>query len=319
MLALFLALASPELDVRGISVSYGNTVVENAYRNAVEILRRAGRRTTLGVGARRPLKRPLAVARETHGESGLGYAQLVPAGVTLDFVKSLERLLAEQPQPVTLVTLGPLTSLALALRSDAELVRAKVARHIAMAGNIAVQGNTTRYSEFNAWCDPEALDVVLRAELPTELVGLDVTRQAVLAPPEIARLGSAGGAGGRWIQDALRFYVEFHKRAEGLDGCIVNDILPIAALINPSVLAFEEQRLVVDLEDGDHRGHTRVDPTGARVRVATRVDMAAVRPLLVERVFRGGGAAGARGARPTATPSVSLGAQGAGGAGGARA
>jgi len=315
MLALFLALASPELDVRGISVSYGNTVVENAYRNAVEILRRAGRRTTLGVGARRPLKRPLAVARETHGESGLGYAQLVPAGVTLDFVKSLERLLAEQPQAVTLVTLGPLTSLALALRSDAELVRAKVARHIAMAGNIAVQGNTTRYSEFNAWCDPEALDVVLRAELPTELVGLDVTRQAVLAPPEIARLAPQA----RWIQDALRFYVEFHKRAEGLDGCIVNDIVPIAALINPSVLGFEEQRLVVDLEDGDHRGHTRVDPTGARVRVATRVDMAAVRPLLVERVFRGGGAAGARGARPTATPSVSLGAQGAGGAGGARA
>src|SRR6266581_947015 len=313
MLALFLALASPELDVRGISVSYGNTVVENAYRNAVEILRRAGKRTTLAVGARRPLKRALQIARETHGDSGLGYAALPPAGVILDFVRSLERLLAEQPQPVTLVTLGPLTSVALALHSDPALVRAKVARHVAMVGNIAAQGNTTRYSEFNAWCDPEALDIVLRAELPTELVGLDVTRQAVLAPQEITRLAPQA----RWIQDALRFYVEFHKRAEGLDGCIVNDIVPIAALINPSVLGFEEQRLVVDLEDGDHRGHTRVDPTGARVRVATRVDMAAVRPLLVERVFRGGGAAGARGARATATPSVSLGAQGAGGAGGA--
>ena len=65
MLALFLALRSPELDVRGISVSYGNTVAENAYRNAVEIVRRAGRRATLGVGARRPLRRPLTVARET--------------------------------------------------------------------------------------------------------------------------------------------------------------------------------------------------------------------------------------------------------------
>src|SRR5256885_11782074 len=90
MLALLLALASPELDVRGISVSYGNTVVENAFRNAVAILRRAGKRTTLAVGARRPLKRPLAVARDTHGESGLGYAELPPAGVILDFVKSLE-------------------------------------------------------------------------------------------------------------------------------------------------------------------------------------------------------------------------------------
>src|SRR2546422_10971169 len=91
MLALFLALASPELDVRGVTVSYGNTVVENAYRNAVEIMRRAGKRITLGVGARRPLRRPLATAHETHGDSGLGYAAVPPAGVILDFVKSLER------------------------------------------------------------------------------------------------------------------------------------------------------------------------------------------------------------------------------------
>src|SRR5207244_5769309 len=106
MLGLALALASPELDVRGISVSYGNTVVENAFRNAVAIVRRAGKRATLGVGARRPLKRPLAVARDTHGESGLGYASVPTAGVILDFVKSLDRMLADQPGPVTLGKLG---------------------------------------------------------------------------------------------------------------------------------------------------------------------------------------------------------------------
>jgi len=263
MLALFLALASPELDVRGVSVSYGNTVVENAYRNAVAILRRAGKRTTLGVGARRPLKRGLAVARETHGESGLGYASVPPAGVILDFVKSLDRLLAEQPAPVTLVTLGPVTSLALAWRRDPDLVRAKVARHIAMIGNVAAQGNTTRYSEFNAWCDPEALDIVLRAELPTEMVGLDVTREMVLAPHEITRLQHAGAGAehAHWIQDALRFYVDFHK---------------------------QQERLVVDLDDGEHRGHTRIDSkeVGPLVKVATEVDVSMVRPLLSERVFR---------------------------------
>jgi purine nucleosidase len=297
MLALLLALASPELDVRGISVSYGNTTVEHAFRNAVVILRRAGRRTALGMGARRPLKRPLAVAADTHGESGLGYAELPPAGVILDFVKSLDRMLAEQPQPVTLVTLGPVTSLALALRRDPELVRGKVARHIAMIGNIAARGNTTRYAEFNAWCDPEALDIVLRAELPTEMVGLDVTRQMVLAPSEMTRLAQSGAAHARWIHDALRFYMEFHKRQEGLDGCIVNDVLPIALLVKPGALTFEEQRLVVDLEDGEHRGHTRVDPAGARVRVATQVDVGQVRPLLSERVFRWA-------VRPPAAPSV---------------
>jgi inosine-uridine nucleoside N-ribohydrolase len=286
-LALFLALGSPELDVRGISVSYGNTVVENAFRNAVVILRRAGKRTTLGVGARRPLQRTLAVAAETHGESGVGYAEVPPAGVILDFVKSLDRMLAEQPEPVTLVTLGPVTSLALALRRDPEMVRAKVQRHLAMIGNVGAKGNTTRYSEFNAWCDPEALDEVLRAELPTEMVGLDVTREMVLAPSEITRLGHSGASHARWIEDALRFYMEFHKQQEGLDGCILNDVLPIAALLRPSVLTFEERRLTVDLEDGEHRGHTRVDrEKGVRVQVATQVDVAKVRTLLSERVFR---------------------------------
>ena len=165
---------------------------------------------------------------------------------------------------------------------------------IAMVGNLAARGNTTRYAEFNAWCDPEALDTVFRAELPTEMVGLDVTREAVLGPQEVTRLGHSGSPLARWIHDALRFYVEFHKRVEGLDGCIVNDVLPIAALIRPEALEFEEQRLVVDLgkregegkAGGDDRGRTRAQPDGARVRVATRVDMGVVRPLLSERVFR---------------------------------
>src|SRR2546426_9687692 len=143
MLALLLALASPELDIRGISVSYGNTVVENAFRNAVATLRPAGQRATLAGGARRPLKRPLAVARETHGESGLGYAELAPAGVILDFVKPLDRLLGEQPDPVTLVTLGPVTSLALALRSDPRLEGAKVRGPIRRIGKVGPGGNPT--------------------------------------------------------------------------------------------------------------------------------------------------------------------------------
>src|SRR5439155_285800 len=159
---------------------------------------------------------------------------------------------------------------------EPDLVRAKVARHIAMVGNLAARGNTTRYAEFNAWCDPEALDAVFRAELSTEMVGIDVTREAVLGPQEVTRLAHSSSPLARWIHDALRFYVEFHKQAEGLDGCIVNDVLPIAALIRPEALEFEEQRLVVDLgkEEGegkgkagageDQRGRTRAQPDGAR-------------------------------------------------------
>jgi inosine-uridine nucleoside N-ribohydrolase len=285
-LALLLALHSPELDVRGIAVSYGNTTVDHAYRNAVEILQRAGRRLPLAVSARRPLRRALTVALETHGPSGLGDAPVRPAGVILDYVKPLDRLLAEQAEPVTLVTLGPVTGLALALRRDRDLVRAKVARHLAMIGNLRSAGNTTRYAEFNAWCDPEALAEVLAAELPSELVGLDVTRKVVLGATEIERLGRGDDDLSRWLYPALRFYLGFHRRYEKAEGCVINDALPIAELITPGTIGFEPLRLAVDQEEGDTRGRTRVDPNGARVRMAKTVNADHVHRLLIERVLR---------------------------------
>src|SRR6267378_1946348 len=242
-LALLLALNSPELDVRAISISYGNTGVENAYRNCVEILRRANRRAPIGIGARRPLKRQLEVAADTHGPSGLGYAEVPPAGVILDYVRPLERLLAAQPEPVTLVTLGPATSLARVLRANPDLVREKVSRHVAMIGNIEAAGNQTRFSEFNAWCDPEALATVLAAEIPTEMIGLDVTRKVVIKGNEVERLATQSP----WLHDALRFYVEFHKKREGLDGAVINDVLAIAYLLQPDVLTFSDLRLTVDV------------------------------------------------------------------------
>jgi inosine-uridine nucleoside N-ribohydrolase len=284
-LALLLALNSPELDVRGISISYGNTVVENAYRNAVEILRKVKHpvRVPLGIGARRPLKRQLQVADDTHGPSGLGYAEVPPAGVILDYVRPLERLLASQPEPVTLVTLGPVTSLALVLRANPDVVREKVNRHVAMIGNIEAAGNQTRFSEFNAWCDPEALATVLAAEIPTEMIGLDVTRKIVIKGTEVERLAQHSP----WLHDALRFYVEFHKTQEGLDGAVINDVLAIAYLLQPDVLTFSDLRLTVDLDDGQSRGRTKVNPKGSFARVAMEVHPPPVRRLLFERVLAG--------------------------------
>jgi purine nucleosidase len=290
-LALLLALNSPELEVRGISISYGNTVVENAYRNAVDIIRKVKHttRVPLGIGARRPLKRALQVAADTHGPSGLGYAEVSVPGVTLDYMRPLERLLAEQPEPVTLVTLGPVTSLALALRSNPGLVREKVSRHVAMIGTIEAAGTQTRFSEFNAWCDPEALAIVFGAEFPTEMIGLDVTRKLVVKGNEVDRLANTSP----WLHDALRFYVEFHKNHEGLDGAIVNDVLAIAYLIQPDVLTFSDLRLSVDLGDGQSRGRTRLDPKGSFARVAMEVHTPPVRRLLFERVLPAGALADA--------------------------
>lgn len=284
-LALMLALSSPELDVRAISISYGNTIVENAYRNCVEILRRLNnRRVPIGIGARRPLRRQLEVAADTHGPSGLGYADLPPAGVILDYVRPLERLLEAQPEPVTLVTLGPVTSFALALRANPDLVHEKVSRHVAMIGNVEAAGNQTRFAEFNAWCDPEALATVLAAEIPTEMIGLDVTRKVIVKGSEVDRLAHSSA----WLHDALRFYVEFHRKQEGLDGAVVNDVLAIAYLLQPDVLTFSDLRIAVDLGDGQSRGRTKLDPKGSFVRVAMEVHPSPVRRLLFERVLPSG-------------------------------
>ena len=288
-LALLLALNSPEVDVRAISISYGNTGVENAYRNCVEILRRANRRAPIGIGARRPLKRQLEVAADTHGPSGLGYAEVPPAGVILDYVRPLERLLDAQPEPVTLVTLGPVTSFALVLRANPDLVREKVSRHIAMIGNIEAAGNQTRFSEFNAWCDPEALATVLAAEIPTEMIGLDVTRKLIVRANEVERLAQSS----TWLHDALRFYVEFHRKQEGLDGAVVNDVLAIAYLVQPEVLTFSDLRISVDVGDGQSRGRTKLDPKGSFARVAMEVNTPPVRRLLFDRVLLPSGASGA--------------------------
>lgn len=290
-LAILLALNSPELDVRGISVSYGNTTVENAYRNAVEIIRKVKHpssvRVPLGIGARRPLKRQLHVADDTHGPSGLGFAELPPAGVILDYVHPLERMLESQRAPITLVTLGPLTSLALVLRANPDLVRKQVARHVAMVGTIEAKGTQTRFAEFNAWCDPEALKAVLAAEIPTEMIGLDVTRKIVIKGNEVERLAQHSP----WLYDALRFYVEFHRQQEGLDGAVINDILAIAYLLQPEILTFSDLRLSVDLEEGQTRGRTKLDAKGSFTRVAMEVHAPPVRRLMFERVLLTGGGA----------------------------
>ncbi|MFZ5624567.1 MAG: nucleoside hydrolase [Gemmatimonadota bacterium] len=285
-LAILLALASPEVDVRALTIVYGNTTLANATRNAREIARRARSDVAIHPGADRPLERPLEIAAETHGESGLGYAA-VPAAtrVTPNPLALLEALEHER-RPVTLVSLGPLTNLALALRHDAALVRDRLAAHVAMAGNLRTAGNTTRYSEFNVWCDPEAAAEVHAAGLGTAWVGLDVTRRVVLDAHEVEALGSGEPEEHRsWLRDALRFYVDFHRHREGLDGCVVNDPLLIAGLIRPGIIRYADVPMRVRLADDDERGRTAMDATGPAARCAVDVDAAAALDLLRERVF----------------------------------
>ncbi|MCZ6916085.1 MAG: nucleoside hydrolase [Gemmatimonadetes bacterium] len=286
VVTLALAARSPEIQILAVTTTYGNAPVELTTRNARAILRLAGRPDVPVVpGAARPLSRPLVTAPETHGESGVGHA---PVGSGIPPVSPRPTALLEVLRgvrgPITLLTLGPLTNLAVALATDEALVRRRVAHHIGMFGSIHERGNTNRWADFNAWCDPEAADLVIRSRIPTHMVGLDVTRLMTLSAREVRFLADSPSKMVRWLTAALQFYVEFHRSQERLDGCVVNDVLTVGELLARGTLGFQPLGLAVDLDDNEHRGHTRETRAEPPLPVAMTVHVGRMRHLM-SRIF----------------------------------
>jgi len=287
-LALMLAVRWPACRLRAVSVTYGNTTLDAATRNARIVLGREGAGIPVFAGCDRPLTRDLITAKETHGREGLGDHEAPPAPATPANPRALLDALEAAGEPVTLVTLGPLTNLATALRLDPARVRERVALHVAMGGNIAARGNTGPHSEFNVWCDPEAADEVLRAGLGTRLVGLDVTRQLYVTAAAVARLATHRDAEAQWLGRLLGFYVRFHEEAEGLAGAVINDPLAVALALEPEWGAGEAIPVRVDLSDGPLRGRTAAGSaaSGDPAILAYRsFDHGRVHDLLLEHLF----------------------------------
>jgi inosine-uridine nucleoside N-ribohydrolase len=149
-----------------------------------------------------------------------------------------------------------------------------------MFGSLIERGNVTRWADFNAWCDPEAADEVLRAGINTHMVGLDVTRRMVLSVSFVEALASSSDALVSWLGQALRFSVAAHAERMALDGCVINDVLTIGELLSPGMLKFVTHRLRVDLGDGEYRGRTTTDPSGSPIRVAVDADVDRLRAPL---------------------------------------
>ena len=285
-LALILAARAPEARLLAVSASYGNTTLDRATRNARLVLARARCPVPVFSGADRPLVRQLVTAKETHGSEGLGDHDTAPPEPVAATGTSILDALRAAGEPVTLVTLGPLTNLALALRNDPAFLRSRVTRHVAMGGNIAAAGNSGGLAEFNVWCDPEAAAEVFAAELGTELVGLDVTRRLVITAPGVERLAKHADPEAQWFGQLLSFYVRFHHHFEGLPGAVINDPLAVALALVPRWGTAETLRLTVNLAQGEGRGETTVGLiTDPPVKVYRDVDLAPVHALLLRHLF----------------------------------
>jgi purine nucleosidase len=325
-LALLYACASPEAEIVAVTCVAGNVDARQVAENTRAVLELAGRgEVEVSLGREVPIARPLMTTPETHGPRGIGYAELPPAASPLSPRHAADLIVEEarrRPGELTLVTLGPLTNLAVAVLREPGLPRLLRAL-VMMAGSYRSPGNTAPTTEWNAAVDPEALAIVLRAwasdgpvawpEAPARprALGLDVTERAKLLPGHLERLASRAGCGPdgsspgggvapnplvRFLADALRFYMEFHSRYDGFYGAFIHDPLALAVALDPGLGRTEALAVEVELGGRLTTGETVTDWRRAWGRppnldVVVEADVEGFFERFVERV---GGLAAAR-------------------------
>lgn len=258
-LALFLALASPEVHLEAITTVSGNVSVEHTTRNALALLELAGR-TDIPVarGCERPLVTALARADDVHGGNGLGGVilpepQIKPlARHAVDVI--IEKVLAA-PGEITLVAVGPLTNLALAVRQEPRLVQA-VREVVIMGGALRVPGNITPTSEFNIFADPHAAHAVFHAGWPIRLVTLDVTNRTLFERADVAQLATNGHPVTTLILQMVDYYCSIFGGARCLTALQMHDPLCLAAAFRPDLLTWEKAYVDVELGSSLTLGET---------------------------------------------------------------
>jgi inosine-uridine nucleoside N-ribohydrolase len=296
-MAIFYALESPELDVIGLTTVFGNAHTSVCTTNALKLLEIA-ERTDIPVakGADRPLAMPYrGPADFVHGADGQGNVNLSPPAtqvVGIDAAHFIVKTVMESPGEVTLVPLGPLTNIALAMLIEPALT-SNVAEIVLMGGNAFCGGNASPAAEANILNDPEAADIVFGADCPIVMAGLDVTEQTVMTSADLDQFATFDNARSRHLAAILPYYRDFYLTRTGLDGIFVHDSTTISYLVAPQHFTWVEHPIRVDCGHSFCRGKTqpalRVSDResawhGRRpVRILSGVDARAVIDLELQR------------------------------------
>ncbi|HOW94633.1 nucleoside hydrolase [Mycolicibacterium fallax] len=288
-MALVYLLASPEADLIGLGSTAGNVGAQQVCANNLALMELCGRPDIpVSLGSAVPLSIPLRTAEDTHGPTGLGYAQLpvaraAPTGH--DAATAWIRSARDHPGELIGLATGPLTNLALALRAEPELPRL-LRRLVIMGGAFDYRGNTTPASEWNIAVDPEAAAEVFGAwgdavaaghvgELPI-VCGLNITERMALHPPYLDRLAEAAGPHPviGVLREALRFYFEFHDSVGEGYLAHVHDPFAAAVALDPALVITRDACVGVELDGALTRGMTVADwaghwgrPANARIAV----------------------------------------------------
>ncbi|EJN00088.1 nucleoside hydrolase [Phyllobacterium sp. YR531] len=269
-LAILLAFASPELEILGITAVAGNVPLALTEVNARKISELAGRpETRVFAGADRPLMRPLITAEHVHGKTGLDGPDLPEPTMPLqpqhavDFI--IDTLRNEAPGTVTLCVLGPLTNIALVLLRAPDLAP-RIKEIVLMGGGFFEGGNITPTAEFNIYVDPQAAQIVLQSGIPTVILPLDVTHQALTTAKRIERFRAMGTKSGDASVALLEFFERFDEEKYGSDGGPLHDPNVIAYLLKPELYTGRECNVEVDASNELTLGMTVVDWWGVTDR-----------------------------------------------------
>jgi purine nucleosidase len=286
--AILLAMASPEIEILGMTTVAGNVPLALTTTNALKLCELGGR-TDIKVyaGADRPLRRESATAEHVHGTTGMDGAILPEPRKRAETKNGIdwlvETLLAAEPKSITLVVLGPQTNVALALRRAPQI--RKALREVVIMGGASERegGNVTPYAEFNIYVDPEAAAEVFEAKLPITLVTLDVARKVIGRVERLDRLRHNGNAASVALADMLGFYTGRGKGNEPM-----YDPLTIAWLLQPDLFTSRMAQISVDTGNVETAGQTRMtfDIAGSTNRVLLDCDAGAFFDLLTARVAR---------------------------------
>jgi purine nucleosidase len=260
--ALIMALRSPKVRVLAITVVAGNVSVEQGTRNALFTVELCGSTVPVFTGAAAPLTRPLEDASWFHGQDGLGdhgYQPTTRAAESGVAVDAMVRVIEANPG-IELITLGPLTNLALALRQSPNLV-ANVSRCVVMGGAPCCEGNVTPAAEYNFWVDPEAARVVLRSQLPIELVGWQLCRgAAVVNGQEIENILALGTKFADFAIRSNDTAARAYRTQTGEEGIALPDPTAMAILLDPTLsMVSSSHYMDVQVDNGITRGMSVVD------------------------------------------------------------
>jgi inosine-uridine nucleoside N-ribohydrolase len=267
-LAICYAMKHPQLQVLALTCIYGNVSTSLATDNALRLCELCESSAIVAKGATQPLSiTPHPVADFVHGKNGFGNAEL-PASERTPCAESaaelIVRLINENPGEISLVAVGPLTNIALALELSPDITN-KVADVVIMGGTFYREGNVSLHAEANIWNDPHAAKQVFNASWPLVVHGLDVTRKITFSRAYLDHIAVNSPVPGNFLRQASEFYIDFYESRQAIKGCCPHDHLALAYVTHPEWFILESGNLDV-VTEGEQIGRTTItkdQPDGA--------------------------------------------------------